>query len=274
MEFDFNSLSSQTSIVSTTAGRAGLPDSDAIRRIQRTAQEISPLVELGESLRGELAEKTPLADIRLSDDAKRALANSDEALAIARAFNREDGAELLGQRAANSLKTLAEDIFTKLGDRPDLARGRAEDLLSPFAAEIAERARGLVGGAAIGGFELTQLSISVRSESVEFSIADEEGQTRIKLERFELSVELTSVQAGVVADDRFRLDLGDGGFAQEQEEAAANLAEVFGLPSAEASERERLKLLLGDLLERQPLASLLGGAEAVLGTGRSVNEAV
>ncbi len=274
MDIEFNSLTTQTSFSATTTTRSGLPDSDAIRRIDGTADAISPLVELGESLRGELVETSPFADIKLSDDAKRALASADEALAIARAFNREDGAELLGSRAAASLKAFAEEIFTKLGDQEEFARGRAEDLLTPFGQEIADRARGLVGNAAVGGFELTQLSVSVRSESYELSINDEDGETRIKLESFELSVELTHIEAGVVADDRFKLDLGDGGFAQAQDDAAARLAEVFDISRDEASERQRLKLLLGDLLERQPLASLIGPVDNPLGGGVQVNQAI
>lgn len=269
MSLDLEALRASSPFV---ISRSGLPDSDASRRLSGDfGSSSSSLAELGDGLREDLRSGTQLADIRLSEGARRALASADEALSIARAFNKEDAASAFGQRAADKLRGFASDLFGRLGGNAEVSASRFEAVFESFSAELSGRVGSLVDKAAFGGFELSGLSISVRAESVELSVASEDGETTIQFQRFELSVELFHLEAGVIADDRFPFDLDGIGFSARQEEASRRLSEIIGVATSETASRERVRAILGDILHRQPLAGLIDSTDGILGDGSLID---
>lgn len=148
------------------------------------------------------------AVITLSDGARQALRQADQALASARAFNQSG----FGRGLARQLKEFLQETYVLLGLSPDKAEKEAGRVAGRTAEPVQAFADAVPARAASQGLSMTELSISVKVETLDLRVSTESGSFSFNSTRIELSISMTHISTGEqVMQDPLAIDLdGDG----------------------------------------------------------------
>jgi len=148
------------------------------------------------------------AVVTLSDGARQALRQADQALASARAFNQSG----FGRHLAQQLKEFLQETYLLLGLSPDKAEKEAGRVAGRTAEPVQSFADAMPARATTQGLSVTELSVSIRVETLDLQVSTESGSFSLSSTRIELSISMTQISTGEqVMQDPLAIDLdGDG----------------------------------------------------------------